>query len=392
MTIQLINIFERYLFKRYSQKYGIFRELYFQDQLGLEIRGLSADTAMNLKREFLNRKILSYISENGDNFDFLALGTLSAFHELVVESPGLEKDEIGKLILRKIENYAGNSAREKNILEKLGLPAGNISAMGILNVTPDSFSDGGKYFRPEDAIAHAKEMLKAGAEIIDIGGVSTRPGAKSISTEEELNRVLPVIKGILDENPEAVISIDTTKARVAEEALVSGAKIVNDISGATFEPEILDVASEHSAAIVLMHIKGTPETMQENPSYEDAVNEIYEFLEERIDAAVKKGIRKIIIDPGIGFGKRLFDNYEIISRLREFKALGYPLLIGISRKSMLGNALNIDVDKRDVPTVIAETVAVLKGANIVRTHNVKYLNYLKQISNFVNNPEELKNA
>ncbi len=392
MTIQLVNIFEKFLFKRYSKNYGIFHELFAPDLIGLEVRNIDFEKSQFLKKFFLEKQMMSYQRENEKGtYDFLTIGTLSALREIVAESVSTEHNETQILIQKKIRNYSGDNHNRLLLLEKMGLSTESVIAMGILNVTPDSFSDGGKYFDKEAAVKHALEMLEEGADIIDVGGASTRPGAKEVSYEEERERTIPVIEAILKEKPDTIISIDTTKSKIAKEALEVGAKIVNDISAGLFDDQMFTVVKEFDATLILMHIKGTPENMQDNPYYTDVVNEIYEFLETRIEEARKSGVDKIVIDPGIGFGKRLEDNYEIIARLSEFKSLGYPLLIGLSRKSMLGNALKLDVSERDVPTVITESFAVKNGADIVRTHNVAYFNYLKKINTFLNNPTLLQN-
>lgn len=243
--------------------------------------------------------------------------------------------------------------------------------MGIINVTPDSFSDGGQFIDKDKAVSHALEMIENGVDIIDIGGESTRPGSEPVSESDELNRVIPVIKEILKRKPDAVLSIDTTKARVAEEALKSGALIVNDISGGTFEPEIFNVVKEFNAAIILMHIKGKPKTMQSSPIYSDVVSEVYGYLAKQTHIASSKGIDKIIVDPGIGFGKRTEDNLTIIERLEDFKSLGFPIMIGLSRKSFIGNILNLPIEDRDDATNALNSFAISKGARIIRTHNVK---------------------
>jgi dihydropteroate synthase len=229
--------------------------------------------------------------------------------------------------------------------------------MGIVNVTPDSFSDGGQFIDKDNAVIHALEMIEDGVDIIDVGGESTRPGSEPVSEADELNRVIPVIKEILKKKPDTILSIDTTKARVAEEALKSGALIVNDISGGTFEPEIFNVVKEFNAAIILMHIKGKPKTMQSSPVYSDVVSEVYSD--------------KIIVDPGIGFGKRTEDNLTIIERLEDLKSLGFTIMIGLSRKSFIGNILNLPVEDRDDATNALNLFAISKGARIIRTHNVK---------------------
>ena len=254
--------------------------------------------------------------------------------------------------------------------------------MGILNVTPDSFSDGGLYINSDDAAEHALEMINDGADFIDVGGESTRPGSDIVTEDEELKRVIPVIKKILSAAPETIISIDTTKSKVAEEAIKNGAKIVNDISGATFDEEMLTIVKKFDASVILMHINGTPKNMQQNPYYENVVEEIYDFLFERIKAAEGLEIKNIFVDPGIGFGKRIEDNFEILRRLEDFKSLGFPIVIGTSRKSFLGKTLNLDITERDTATAITESIAVKNGARIIRTHNVIYG---KQVCELLNN-------
>ena len=241
--------------------------------------------------------------------------------------------------------------------------------MGILNVTPDSFYDGGKYFDSEAAIERAKEMEKEGADIIDIGGESSRPFSKRIDEKEEMDRVLPVIEALSNEI-KVPISIDTYKPRVAEAAIQAGAAMINDIMALRNGME--NVAREYDVPVVLMHMKGTPETMQINPYYEDVTAEIMKFLDERIKFALENGIDedKIIIDPGIGFGKRQEDNLRIISHLAEFKSLGMPILIGASRKSFIGNILNLPPEERLEGSIASAIVAILNGANIIRCHDV----------------------
>ncbi len=246
--------------------------------------------------------------------------------------------------------------------------------MGILNVTPDSFYDGGKFFESELALEKAKNLIKEGADILDIGGESARPGSQRISVEEEKKRVLPVIETIRRENKEIIISIDTYKSEVAKEAVRSGADIINDISGGMFDPDILTVAAENEAYYVIMHINGTPDTMQNNPCYSEkgVVNDIIEYFYKRIKVAESYGIKreKIIIDPGIGFGKTLEHNIEILSNLDKFKQFKLPLLIGTSRKSMIGKILNKPVEERLYGTLATVALSILKGANIVRVHDV----------------------
>lgn len=243
--------------------------------------------------------------------------------------------------------------------------------MGIVNVTPDSFSDGGRFLDRDRAVEHALRLVDEGADIIDIGGESTRPGAQPVPLEEELRRVIPVVKELrrLSDVP---ISVDTYKAEVARQALEAGANIVNDISALRFDPQMARVVAEHDAYVVLMHMQGTPQTMQDNPHYDDVIQDILAFLKERIEVAIDAGIKreKIIIDPGIGFGKLLEHNLEILRRLGELRALGRPILIGPSRKSFIGQLTGLPVDQRLEGTIASVVVGVLHGAQIVRVHDV----------------------
>lgn len=253
--------------------------------------------------------------------------------------------------------------------------------MGITNVTPDSFSEKGKYFDSDFAIEHSLQLMNDGADIIDIGAESTRPNADSISEEEELKRIVPVVKGLLSESPSAsaFISIDTTKSKIAEECIKLGAQMLNDISAGTFDERIFFVAAKYEVPIVLMHTRGSPKTMQNNTHYENIVSEIIEFLSKRIERAVSEGVKKIIIDPGIGFAKSLEDNYRIINQLEKFILLGYPIMIGVSRKSLIGNILNIPPIERDYSSKLLEFYSLLKGVSIIRTHNIKLAFEMKQI-------------
>jgi len=245
--------------------------------------------------------------------------------------------------------------------------------MGIVNVTPDSFSDGGLYFETKKAIARARELEIEGADIVDIGGESSRPFSQPITLEEEFRRVIPVIKAIAPEL-KIPISIDTYKAKIAQAAIEAGAKIINDISALRFDKDMAKVAADYKTPIVLMHMRGTPRDMQINPYYDDVLKEVYDFLEKRIDYALAQGIEKgqIAIDPGIGFGKRLEDNLRLIKHLPLFKDLGQPVLLGPSRKAFIGKVLNIDVPaRRDIGTLGVVALATLLGADVIRVHAVK---------------------
>ena len=257
--------------------------------------------------------------------------------------------------------------------------------MGVLNVTPDSFSDGGEFNTTKAALAQAKYLIASGADILDIGGQSTRPGAAEISTKEELNRVIPIIKAIrqLYSIP---ISIDTTRAEIAHASIATGADIVNDISGATFDPKMLPTVAKLGVPIVLMHSRGTPATMQTMTDYKDFIGEIYQFLENRIAAAIEAGIdqAKIMIDPGIGFAKNYQQNLELLRRLSDFIPLGYPILIGVSRKSFIGHILNQSDPKQRVwGTGAACCAAISFGADILRVHDVKEMRDIARVADAI---------
>lgn len=242
--------------------------------------------------------------------------------------------------------------------------------MGILNATPDSFSDGGQHNTTDLAIAHGLKLLDDGADILDIGGESTRPGADDVNVETETERVVPVIEGILAQRPNAIISVDTTKAQVAERALAVGAVIVNDVTAGTLEPEILDVAASNNAWVCLMHMKGTPRTMQDNPEYSDVVGEVRAYLEGRVEAAFDAGLspQRVWIDPGFGFGKLPEHNFALVRDLVAFVSLGYPVLLGVSRKSSLGSITGRPVNDREPETLSASLLGALNGAAILRVH------------------------
>jgi dihydropteroate synthase len=242
--------------------------------------------------------------------------------------------------------------------------------MGVVNVTPDSFSDGGLYLDPEAAIAHGRELAAAGAEILDVGGESTRPGADPVSREEELRRVAPVVRGLNDTGCE--ISVDTSKSSVAAAALEAGATIVNDVTALHGDPEMASLCAEHGATVVLMHMLGEPGTMQDDPRYDDVVVEVKAFLAERLAAATAAGIseEKIWLDPGIGFGKTATHNMELLRRLGELSELGRPLVIGTSRKSFIGKVDGSAAGERLGGTIASSVLAAAEGAAVLRVHDV----------------------
>lgn len=245
--------------------------------------------------------------------------------------------------------------------------------MGILNVTPDSFSDGGMFVTIDKAVAHGEALCSSGADIIDVGGVSTRPFAGPVSVDEEIARVIPVIKR-LSQRVSAPISVDTSRAETAERAIEAGACIVNDIAALRFDPLLGDVVAEADLPVVLMHMQGTPETMQIRPAYDDVMGEIIDFLSGSIDLAVSKGIPRenIIVDPGIGFGKKVEHNLTIIRELSRLKSLGRPILVGASRKSFIGEVTDItEPARRDTATLAVTALLVANGADIIRVHDVK---------------------
>lgn len=257
--------------------------------------------------------------------------------------------------------------------------------MGILNITPDSFSDGGDFYNLDTALQQAHKLVKDGADIIDIGGQSTRPGAMEISLEEELNRVIPVIKAVRKDFS-IPISVDTTRAEVAKVAVEAGADFVNDISGATFDRLMLSVVSDLKVPIILMHIRGTPQTMQNFTDYQDLIGEIYQYFEARIEAALALGIEKshIILDPGIGFAKNYEQNLELLKQLKEFTKLNYPILIGTSRKSFIGQILKQPNPKQRVwGTAATCCAAIANGADLIRVHDVAQMYEICQVADAI---------
>ncbi|MCX8050005.1 MAG: dihydropteroate synthase [Methylohalobius sp.] len=247
--------------------------------------------------------------------------------------------------------------------------------MGILNVTPDSFSDGGKYLHVQAAVTHGLKLAQEGAEIIDVGGESTRPGAERVVATEQIRRVIPVVKALADALPLGhFISIDTTLAAVAEAALEAGAALINDVSAGRDDPQMFQLAAHHQVPIALMHMQGTPKTMQDNPCYQDVVAEVLAFLQSRVEAAQRAGILRehILIDPGIGFGKRRIDNLKLLAHLDRFVSIGLPVILGTSRKRFMGQVLEEADPTQLVPATVATTaIGVMAGVRIVRVHDVR---------------------
>lgn len=283
-------------------------------------------------------------------------------------------------------NDGGSPIRLKARDKTLDLSTPKI--MGILNATPDSFSDGGKFNTVESALGRIGLMVSQGASIIDVGGESTRPGSEPVTEEEELDRVIPILEQAIPQFPDTCFSIDTTKYKVAEHALKLGTHLVNDISGLKKEPRFAGLCRQYRAGYILMHSQGNPKTMQESPSYDDVVEEILSFFRQQLRKAKKAGLENIVLDPGIGFGKKQEHNLTILKRLSEFVDLGYPLLVGASRKSMIGRILgDRSADDRLTGTVAVHYHAMMQGAKIIRVHDVKEANDSILVYNALTNDE-----
>ncbi len=301
-----------------------------------------------------------------DSGDGLVIWKTPFFEDLLRDYPA--QGELARELRERIANLVRRDWHYKTPRQDWTITSPQI--MGILNVTPDSFSDGGLYENTAAALARAEEMLEAGATIIDIGGESTRPGAPPVSEGEELKRILPVVKALANV-PGCLISVDTTKAPVARAALENGADLINDISGLGFDPALAETVGAFKAPLVIMHIQGTPQSMQAAPSYHQVTAEVLGFLETRIETARKAGVEQILVDPGIGFGKSLEHNLELMRRLGELRQFGFPVLLGTSRKSFLGKILEATVEKRLIGSVASQLSGLLNGASVFRVHDVR---------------------
>jgi dihydropteroate synthase len=279
-----------------------------------------------------------------------------------------------------------SKALQKKFIASTENHLNKVQVMGILNVTPDSFSDGGQFFQIDSALKQVEQMIENGVDIIDIGGESTRPGAVDVSAKDEVIRVIPLLKAIKS-HFDIKVSIDTSKAEVMAEAIIYGADMINDVR-ALQNKGCLEVVAQSDIAVCLMHMQGMPRTMQDNPQYNDIIDDILEFFTQRINHCKQSGINKerLVLDPGFGFGKTVDHNYEVLAKFAQFKTLGLPVLAGISRKSMIGNLLNRDVDERLAGSLAAAIVAIQQGANIVRVHDVQEsvdaLNILKAVAQY----------
>ena len=342
----------------------------------LRIEGIDPRTANLLKQEMLSVGGDAALDRRGldcstPSTDAILIGTQKQFEKLtskLEQYPALQS--LGHSLKETLKNISKThyTIRCRKRTFKLGKQT---LLMGVLNVTPDSFSDGGLFLDREKAIAQGLKMVEEGADLIDIGGESTKPGSKPLGLEEELRRVIPVIEALAKE-VDVPISIDTYKSAVAKKAVEAGAQMINDISGLHFDPDLAHVASKEDVPLILMHTRGTPETMQKDVHYESLFSEILQYLRESIQRAESAGLDpgQIVIDPGIGFGKTLEDNLLIIKNLQELRILGKPILLGTSRKSFIGKILNTDVTERLEGTLSSIAIGVLNGAHIIRCHDV----------------------
>jgi len=259
--------------------------------------------------------------------------------------------------------------------------------MGVINITPDSFYDGGKFISADEAIKQAEKLIKEGADILDLGACSTRPNAIDIGEQEELKRLLPVLDYLVKYHPDTPISVDTYRATVAKEAVQRGALIVNDISGGTMDSAMFEIVAKLKTPYILMHIQGTPETMQVNPTYTDVVKEVEAFFIQQIEKLRKAGITQIIIDPGFGFGKSVEHNFTLLKHFHHFTKLGMPVMAGLSRKSMINKVLKTKPENALTGTIALNTLALLEGANILRVHDVKEAHQVITLVNQFNHPK-----
>lgn len=324
---------------------------------------ISVDAIMNASNSIPG--IIVEISHNQKRSEIFICGRMDAV-ETIADELGL-----GYSVSNAIQGYNRRNFHVNLPIGRLKMGPENPLIMGVLNVTPDSFSDGGQFFDNELAVEHGLEMARSGAHIIDVGGESTRPGAPPVPPEEQIKRISPVVKKLAEEG--IVVSIDTASAAVAQKALDDGAQLINDVSALRADDEMVHTVARAGVPVVLMHMLGSPSNMQKNPCYEDVVADIARFLRERIEFAVSSGIDKdqIIIDPGIGFGKTVEHNLEILRRLSEFRSLGRPLLLGTSRKSFIGHVIEKPVEERLMGTASTLALGAAAGASIFRVHDVR---------------------
>jgi len=352
--------------------------------VALKVKDIDVKAANILKQEMLARggdvvtSRETLLKVEGTT-DVIILGSIVAITSLAekMKSQPFGLKNLSALILQYLDLLEKESRKKiiKIGSKEFDLKKEGVLIMGILNVTPDSFFDGGKYINNDEMQKRILQIVQEGAHIIDIGGLSTRPGSKPVSIEEEIKRVIPAVK-FVKRNFNVAVSVDTYRSEVARQAIFEGADLINDISGLTFDEKLIDVVVNGNTSVVIMHIKGDPETMQNNPYYEDVIEEIYNFLYTQSNLALKKGQprQKIIIDPGIGFGKTLEHNLKILAKIKDFKNMGFPVLIGTSRKSFIGTILNpknpLPPDNRLIGSISSAVCSFLSGADILRVHDI----------------------
>ncbi len=322
--------------------------------------------------------------------DVLIMGTLKQYYELCRRL--LRQPFSMKKLSEEIREILSNISKDKflwKVKDKEIELGQKTLIMGVLNVTPDSFSDGGLYIDKQKAFKHAIDLYENGADIIDIGGESTRPFAEPVDVEEEISRVVPVIEMIKNHNKDILVSVDTYKSETAKRALEAGADIINDISGLNFDENMSKVVADNKAGLIIMHTRGKPQDMQKNTEYEDFMGELIESLNNSIGRAKEAGIEKdrIVIDPGIGFGKKFEHNLFILKKLREFSIFGLPILIGTSRKSFLGKITGKEAYHRDDETMVSVGIAIINGAHIVRVHEVKRMKDAVKVADAIKNAD-----
>ncbi|MCL4479733.1 MAG: dihydropteroate synthase [Deltaproteobacteria bacterium] len=381
--VYLINLLSRKEIITYFKSISVHTEgINIMDKKSLfymfKINGLTSPAANILKQEALSSGAelatsWRVIVDSRAKTDAFLIGTL---RQIDIISKKIKEQQFGLASISEeleqaIKNLLNNTARLKYKNHFFNL-TGRPVIMGILNVTPDSFSDGGRFAFKDTAVKKALELVKEGADIIDIGGESTRPGAGPVNAEEEINRVIPVVKE-LRKHTKTTISIDTMKSAVALKALENGADIVNDVSAMRHDPAMIHVVKNYRSGIVLMHMRGTPRTMQTSIRYKDVLAEVLSFLDDRIKYAINSGIEKerIIIDPGIGFGKALSHNLLLLKNIRTFKTLGVPVLVGVSRKSFIGKITGAGVDQRLYGSLSSALWCITQGVDIIRVHDIK---------------------
>ena len=360
----------------------------------IRLEGVPAPDCIILKYRMLEAGGTLFFSESvvekGAQFsDIILTGSRRQFRLLreSLQNEGFDLPTLGREILEVIEHYC----RDSFVISYRG---GSFTLtdrpllVGVINVTPDSFSDGGDFFSPERAVEHGLTLAEEGADILDVGGESTRPGAQPVPVAEELRRAIPVISA-LSEKSSVPVSIDTYKAEVAVEAISAGARMVNDITGLFGHSAMAEVVAEHKVPVILMHIKSTPKDMQASPKYKDLISEIIRRLRQSLGRAKSCGIEfeKTIVDPGIGFGKTLEHNLEILARLDEFRSLGRPIMVGTSRKSFVGNILGTPPKERILGTAASSAIAIYKGAKLLRVHDVSETKQVLKVANAISTGE-----